>query len=82
MVHPENEALARIFTPLEHCRLKGIPAYMVEGVSDTTAHQILGQSVIYPAFVAVAKQLGTSIAAWCRLAQQAKQPVQCQLLAA
>lgn len=78
MVHPENEALARIFTPLEHCRLKGIPAYMVEGVSDTTAHQILGQSVIYPAFVAVAKQLGTSIAAWCRLARQAVQPVECQ----
>lgn len=78
MVHPEDDSLARIFTPLEHCRLKGVPAKMIEGLADTTAHQILGQSVIYPAFFAVAKQLGTSLAAWCRLARQVVQPAECQ----
>lgn len=61
VVHPKDSSLSRIFTPAEHCRVKGIPLSAVDGLSDTTAHQILGQSVIFPVFEAVAFGLGLSL---------------------
>jgi DNA (cytosine-5)-methyltransferase 1 len=51
--HPTNPDLLRQFTPEEHADLKAIPRYLVAGECLTVQHQILGQSVIYPAFVAV-----------------------------
>lgn len=57
--HPTDPKLSRIFTPLEHARVKGIPAEVVSGMSATKAHEILGQSVIYPAFVAVGRALAS-----------------------
>lgn len=35
----------RLLTPLEHAAVKSIPSQLIAGVSDTTAHEILGQSV-------------------------------------
>ncbi|HCH1893918.1 TPA: DNA cytosine methyltransferase [Vibrio parahaemolyticus] len=60
IVHPEQPELSRILTPIEHCYVKGIPTKVIEGESDTTAHQILGQSVVFPAFEAIAYELGRS----------------------
>lgn len=60
IVHPEQPELSRILTPLEHCRVKGIPSELIEGESDTVAHQILGQSIVFPAFEALAYELGRS----------------------
>lgn len=51
--HPLDSQLSRIFTPNEHARLKGIPAQVIDGLSNTVAHQVLGQSVAYPVFQAV-----------------------------
>ncbi len=65
LIHPENDKLSRLFTPKEHARLKGIPDGIVKGISDTIAHQILGQSVIWPVFQAVGKQIGEFIFASC-----------------
>lgn len=42
-VRPDGKE--RLFTPIEHCRVKLIPEGLVKGVSPTLAHQILGQSV-------------------------------------
>jgi len=62
--HPSQESLSRLFTPAEHARLKGIPAELVRGVeSKTTAHELLGQSVIWPAFQHVGQVIGRSLAA-------------------
>ena len=61
LVHPEDKALSRIFTPIEHARIKGIPEGAISGLSDTVAHQILGQSVVYPMFEAVGLSLGRAI---------------------
>jgi len=58
IVHPVQSNLSRLLTPSEHCRVKGIPESIIQGLSDTTAHQILGQSIIYPMFEAVARYLG------------------------
>ncbi|MGH0003458.1 DNA cytosine methyltransferase [Pseudovibrio ascidiaceicola] len=59
--HPVDPALSRIFTPLEHARLKGVPEKLVQGLSDTISHQILGQSVIWPVFAAVGESLATHL---------------------
>ncbi len=62
LIHPQDESLSRLFTPIEHCRVKGIPESVIDGLSDTVAHEILGQSVIYPVFEAVAFGLGEHLA--------------------
>jgi DNA (cytosine-5)-methyltransferase 1 len=40
-------------TPAEHARVKSIPVKLIEGLGLVRAHEVLGQSVIYCAFVAV-----------------------------
>lgn len=68
--HPDG-VQSRLFTPIEHCRLKGIPEEMISGLSDTVAHQVLGQSVCFPAFRAVAAEIGEVLNHWVhRLANQ------------
>lgn len=52
---------SRLFTPVEHAKVKGINPRIIEGINDTTAHEILGQSIIYPAFVELAKALGKTL---------------------
>jgi len=53
--------LERIFTPIEHARVKTIPEYLIDGLSDTKAHEVLGQSVIHTTFVAVGKWIGSEL---------------------
>ena len=57
IVNANNSSLSRLLTVKEHCAVKGVPFELVSGLSKTTAHEVLGQSVIYPAFVAIASQL-------------------------
>lgn len=61
VVHPADESRSRLLTPAEHCRVKGIPEAVIAGLSDTMAHQILGQSVIFPAFRAVGRAVAAHI---------------------
>ncbi len=56
--HPSKPELLRQFTPKEHARLKGIPERLVTGLPSTIAHELLGQSICYSPFLAVAKLLG------------------------
>ncbi|MTJ94037.1 MAG: DNA cytosine methyltransferase [Desulfovibrio sp.] len=56
--HPSDPNLLRQLTPAEHAAVKGIPFSLVAGEVLTVQHQILGQSVIYPAFVAVGQHVG------------------------
>lgn len=58
---PSKSELSRLFTATEHARLKGIPPSMVDGLSETTAHEVLGQSVVYPVFQAVGEALGMAL---------------------
>lgn len=63
LAHPSKPGYMRLFTPAEHARLKGIPAQLIEGVeSKTTAHALLGQSVIWGAFRHVGQVIGRSLA--------------------
>lgn len=58
---PYDNELSRLFTPTEHAKLKTIPTKLITGQSNTTAHEILGQSIIYKAFIKVGQVIGKSI---------------------
>lgn len=59
LLHPTDPTLSRLFTPGEHAAGKGIPVSVIAGVAATTAHEILGQSVIYPKFEAIGYAIGS-----------------------
>ncbi len=61
VIHPERKELSRLLTPREHALIKGVPLKLIDGMCNTTAHEILGQSVCYPVFQAVGRALGMSI---------------------
>lgn len=58
LVHPRNKELSRLFTPTEHARFKRVPLDLIEGLSETVAHQILGQGVCYSKFYSVGYGIG------------------------
>jgi DNA (cytosine-5)-methyltransferase 1 len=57
--HPTDPNKSRLLTVTEHARVKGIPEDMVANQSKTVAHEILGQSVLYPVFKSVGALLGS-----------------------
>lgn len=59
ILHPENPKLSRLLTVKEHARVKGFPEDLMSNeMYTTTAHEALGQSVIYPAFKALWTVMG------------------------
>lgn len=61
LVHPTNPALSRLLTPQEHARIKGILWNPMEGLSDSKAHELLGQSIVYEPFLKVGERIGQAI---------------------
>lgn len=61
IVASHDPSLSRLMTEHEHARVKTIPERLIEGLSATTAHEVLGQSVIYCAFVAVGELIGKTV---------------------
>ena len=60
--HPENPDLLRLLTVGEHARIKGIPESLIAGVTSATrGHELLGQSVIWPAFRHLGEYLGNAV---------------------
>lgn len=62
--HPTNPDLLRQLTPAEHARIKQFPENIIEGLSGTLAHEVLGQSIVRDPFMAAAKLSGQSILAF------------------
>lgn len=63
--HPDNPDLLRQLMPVEHARVKQVPEHLVDGLSDTVAHEVLGQSVVYQPFVAVGALVARALKVWC-----------------
>lgn len=61
LASPTDPGKKRLLTPKEHARVKTIPEHLVEGLSNTIAHEILGQSVIHSAFVATGILIGNTL---------------------
>jgi len=64
--HPDNPDLLRIPTAREHARCKGVPEHLIEGLSQTTAHELLGQGIVYQPFRQLAKHLGLALKKWAQ----------------
>lgn len=58
---PSRAQYSRLLTPVEHARVKGIPVSTIQGLAATTAHEILGQAIIYPVFEAIGMALGNAL---------------------
>lgn len=63
VIDPERPGLMRKFTAREHARIKGIPEALIQGLPETVAHQLMGQSVIHPVFRAVGRAIGEALRA-------------------
>lgn len=57
--HPTDPEKSRLLSVAEHARVKGIPEHAVAGQSNTVAHEILGQSVLFPVFRSLGRHIGT-----------------------
>lgn len=62
--HPENPDLSRLLTAQEHALAKGVPIELIEGLSETMAHQLLGQGIVYEPFRAVGERIGECMLAF------------------
>lgn len=67
ILNASNPTLSRLLTVKEHCMVKGVPPELVDGLPKTVAHEVLGQSVIYPAFFAIAAHLAKCL---CNFAKE------------
>lgn len=76
VIHPLNPKLSRLLTPTEHARVKGIPEDLIAGNSETTSHEILGQSVCYPVFESLGISLGGSLLEFNRECQTQRDQIQ------
>lgn len=59
--HPTNPDLLRQFTVAEHARIKQVPPHLVEGLSKTDGHIILGQGVAYKPVYELFRHIGEAI---------------------
>jgi DNA (cytosine-5)-methyltransferase 1 len=59
--HPSDTRLLRTPTAAEHARCKSVPIALIEGLSETIAHELLGQSVCMQTMTAVFKAIGRGI---------------------
>lgn len=51
----------RLFNPNEHAALKAVPNFMIEGLSATRAHEILGNGVVFTLFRSVGRSVAQFI---------------------
>ncbi len=58
---PTDPEKSRLLTPAEHARVKGIREAHIAGLPDTTAHEVLGQSVLFGMLCAVGTMIGAGL---------------------
>lgn len=61
IANPDNPELLRLLSVQEHSRLKQIPPHLVDGLSTTVGHEVLGQSIVYSPFRDVAHHVGNAL---------------------
>lgn len=59
--HPDDPDLLRQLTAAEHARIKQVPEHLIEGLSNTIAHEVLGQSVVYSPFKDLGQEVGNTL---------------------
>lgn len=61
--HPTDPDLSRLLTAAEHARVKGVPAHLIDGLASTTAHELLGQGIVYEPFRAAGQRIAEHLQA-------------------
>ncbi|RWA45583.1 hypothetical protein AU476_39920 [Cupriavidus sp. UYMSc13B] len=51
----------RLLTATEHARAKRVPEHLIDGLSNTIAHEMLGQAVLYEPFQDLGQHLGNTL---------------------
>lgn len=64
LAHPTNPDLLRQLTVTEHARIKEVPPSLVQGMSKTDGHALLGQSVAYTPVKALFARIGSALVKW------------------
>ncbi|MCC5611233.1 DNA cytosine methyltransferase [Nostoc sp. CHAB 5834] len=72
--HPTNPDLLRVPTAEEHARYKGVPLQLISNLSQTIAHELLGQGIIYNTFRCLAKHVGLELKKWVSEGNQTALP--------
>lgn len=63
--HPTDDRKVRLLTPVEHARGKGIPVELLDpNMAVGPQHQVLGNSVNYPAVESLGKLIGDELKGW------------------
>lgn len=58
--HPVTGKLRQL-TAAEHARCKDIPPQLIAGMSETRAHEVLGQSIVMPPFIELGRAIGVAL---------------------
>lgn len=58
---PDDPEKMRLLTPREHASVKGVPHQLIDGLSNTIAHEMLGQGVLYEPFQDLGHHVGNSL---------------------
>ena len=64
LAHPANPDLLRQLTVVEHARIKEVPEHLVQDLSKTDGHALLGQGIAYGPVRALFRRIGQSLMAW------------------
>ncbi len=67
--HPTEPGRFRKFTAVEHARIKGFPESLVAGLSETRAHELLGQSVMFAPVAAIGRRIAHALRAFANGAE-------------
>jgi DNA (cytosine-5)-methyltransferase 1 len=74
LLHPTDPDRSRLLTAGEHARIKGISPELVDGVAETTAHQVCGQSVDVRPVQAIGLRIARALKALGRPGEGAARP--------
>lgn len=78
IAHPSEPNLLRCLTAAEHCKIKGSPLNLIEGMSEVKAHEGLGQSVSYAVVEELFNVVGQSLLHFVAKAKEKMTPSRAQ----
>jgi DNA (cytosine-5)-methyltransferase 1 len=76
LVHPTDQQMLRQLTVKEHARIKEVPEHLVEDLSKTDGHILLGQGIAYAPVRELFKRIGECLVAWATQVTDAAPSVQ------
>lgn len=64
LLHPTDPERSRLLTAREHALIKEVPAHLIDGLSNSGGHALLGQGIAYSPVRALFRRIGDCLQAW------------------